>query len=321
MADKPALLPAYLIVGPDELKRKQALARLRARVDGPFSAFNLEEIVAGGDTDVVSVLASLNTLPMGGDRRVVVIENAEKLPKAVSEAIVEYLGNPNESCTLALVAATLAKTTRLYKAVAKVGPRTVIECAAKKGRDLPPYVQKLARAHGVAIDDDAVRELVARAGESTTMLDTQISSLAALMGGSGTITCELVEKNVARVVEVKPWEFLSRLASRDAVRALQLYPLLKGSPIGLLSLIVGRLREIVCARCLVARGQRADLVAALGKREEWQVKDHVAWARRYADGELEGLLSECARAERALKSGSDADAVLVPLIARICGAR
>ena len=54
MADKPALLPAYLIVGPDELKRKQALARLRARVDGPFSAFNLEEIVAGGDTDVVS---------------------------------------------------------------------------------------------------------------------------------------------------------------------------------------------------------------------------------------------------------------------------
>ena len=321
MAEKPELLPAYLIVGPDDLKRRQSLVRLRARVEGPFAAFNLDEMVASGDMDPADVLASLNTLPMGGDRRVVVIEAAEKLPKAVSEAIVGYLDNPNEACTLALVAEKLARNTRLYKAVAKVGERSVIECAAKKGRDLPPYVQKLARAHGVAIDDDAVRELVARAGESTTMLDTQISSLAALMGGSGTITCELVEKNVARVVEVKPWEFLSRLASRDAARALQLYPLLKGSPIGLLSLIVGRLREIVCARCLAARGQRAELVSALGKREEWQVKDHVAWARRYTDGELEDLLSECARAERALKSGSDADAVLVPLIARICGAR
>ena len=138
MADKPALLAAYLIVGPDELKRKQALARLKARVDGPFSAFNLEELVASGDLEPVGVLASLNTLPMGGDRRVVVIENAEKLPKPVSEAIVGYLENPNPSCTLALVAATLAKTTRLYKAVAKVGPRTVIDCAARKGRDLPP---------------------------------------------------------------------------------------------------------------------------------------------------------------------------------------
>ena len=68
MPEKPALLPAYLIVGPDELKRSQAVARLRARVDGPFAAFNLEEIQATGDLDEVSVLASLNTLPMGGDR-------------------------------------------------------------------------------------------------------------------------------------------------------------------------------------------------------------------------------------------------------------
>ena len=229
MAEKPALLPAYLIVGPDELKRKQAVARLRARVEGPFSAFNLEELVAGGDLEPVAVLASLNTLPMGGDRRVVVVESAEKLPKAVSEAIVDYLKDPNQSCTLALVAATLAKSTRLYKAVAKVGPRSVIECAAKKGRDLPPYVQKLASAHGVAMAPDAARELVARVGESTTMLDTQVATLAALLGGAGTITLPFVEKNVARVAEVKPWEFLDRLSERDAHRALALYRLLDGS--------------------------------------------------------------------------------------------
>ena len=319
MAEKNELLPAYLIVGPDELKRRQALTRLKARVDGPFSAFNLEEVVATGDLEPEDVIASLNTLPMGGDRRIVVIENGDKLPKAVSEALVTYLADPNPSCTLALVAEKLAKNTRLYKALARVGKKAVIECALKKGRDLPPYVQKLAAAHGVSIGVDAARELVARAGESTTMLDTQIASLAALLGGSGTITREFVEANVARVVEVKPWEFLNCLAGRDAARALSLYRLLDGSALGLLSLITGRLREIVCARSLVARGQRHELMSALGKREEWQVKDHVAWARRYADGELEHLLAECAEAERALKSGADGDAVLVPLIARICG--
>lgn len=320
MSDKPALLPAYLIVGPDELKRKQALARLRSRVDGPFSAFNLEEIVAGGDTDAVSVLASLNTLPMGGDRRVVVIESAEKLPKAVSEAIVDYLGNPNESCTLALVAATLAKTTRLYKAVAKLGARTVIECAAKKGRDLPPYVQKLASAHGVSIAADAARELVARVGESTTMLDTQIGSLAALMGGTGTITTRFVEENVARVAEVKPWEFLDRLSERDAHRALALYRLLDGSALGLLSLVTGRFRELVCARSLGARGQ-AQAVAGELKKQDWQVRNYARWARGFADGELEHLLGECARVERALKSGADEKTEMVRLIVLACGAR
>ena len=319
MAEKPALLPAYLIVGPDELKRKQAVARLRARVEGPFSAFNLEELVAGGDLEPVAVLASLNTLPMGGDRRVVVIENAEKLPKAVSEAIVDYLKDPNQSCTLALVATTLAKTTRLYKAVAKVGQRSVVECAAKKGRDLPPYVQKLASAHGVGMAPDAARELVARVGDSTTMLDTQVATLAALLGGSGTITLPFVEKNVARVAEVKPWEFLDRLSERDAHRALALYRLLDGSALGLLSLVTGRLRELVCSRALYGRGQAQNLATEL-KKQEWQVRNYVRWARAFSDGELERLLGECARTERALKSGADADTEMVRLFALVCGA-
>lgn len=319
MADKPALLPAYLIVGPDELKRKQAVARLRSRVDGPFAAFNLEELVASADLDPVGVLASLNTMPMGGERRVVVIESADKLPKAVSEAIVGYLANPNESCTLALVATTLAKTTRLYKAVAKVGAKAVIECAAKKARDLPPYVQKLASAHGVTMDADAARELVSRVGDSTTMLDTQVATLAALLGGSGCVTRAFVEENVARVAEVKPWDFLDRVSERDAHRSLALLRLLEGSPLGLLSLVTSRLRELLCARCLAERGQ-AHAVASELRKADWQVRNHVRWARGFGDGELERLLVECCRVERALKSGADADTEMTRLVVRICSA-
>ena len=320
MAEKGELLPAYLIVGPDELKRNQAVARLRARVDGPFAMFNLEEVVASADLEPVELLSSLNTLPMGGERRVVVVEAAEKLPKATSEAVIDYLERPNESCTLALVATTLAKSTRLYKAVAKVGARSVIECAAKKGRDLPPYVQKLAASHGVTIGVDAARELVARVGDSTTMLDTQIRSLAALLGGSGAITTDFVEANVARVAEVKPWEFLDRLAARDAHRALALYRLLDGSALGLLSLVATRLRELVCARSLDARGSASALASELGK-QDWQVKNYVRWSRAFGDGELESLLDACARAERALKSGADEQAEMVRLITRVCGVR
>ena len=237
----------------------------------------------------------------------------------VSEALIDYLASPNESCTLALVAASLAKSTRLYKAVAKVGPRSVIECAAKKGRDLPPYVQKLAASHGVSISVDAARELVARVGESTTMLDTQLATLAALLGGAGTITQEFVEANVARVAEVKPWEFLDRLSARDAHRSLALYHLLDGSALGLLSLVCGRLRELICARSLAARGASPSLADELGK-QEWQVRNHARWARAFSDGELEALLAECARVERALKSGADEQTEMVRLIAHICGA-
>ena len=275
MAGATRLLLAYLVVGPDELKRKQTVTRLRAHVEGPFADFNLEELVASADMEPVGVLSSLNTLPMGGDLRVVIIENAGKLPKPVSEAVIEYLKAPNESCTLLLVAETLAKSTRLYKAVAKVGPRSVIECGAPKRRDLTPYVQKLAAAHGVGIDADAASELVSRVGESTTMLDNQLSALSALLGGQGQLTRAFVEQNVARTAEVKPWEFLDRIAERDARRSFELLALLRGnSAIGLLSLVTGRIRELICARALMARGDARGIAAALGKAD-WQVRGHA----------------------------------------------
>ena len=48
------------------------------------------------------------------------------------------------------------------------------------------------------------------------MLDTQLRTLSALKGGQGQVTLADVERNVARVAEVKPWEFLDRLSERDA---------------------------------------------------------------------------------------------------------
>ncbi len=320
MAQTPQLLAAYLAVGPDELKRKEAVSRLKAKVAGPFEAFNLEEIEPSPELEPTQVLSSLNSLPMGGDYRVVVIENAEKLAKPVSEAVIKYLDDPNPACVLCLTATTLAKTTRLYKAVAKVGAKSIIDCSAKKGRDLVPYVQKLARAHNLTISVDAASELTARVGESSSMLDTQLAGLSALLGGGGNVSREFVEANVARIVEVKPWEFLDRLSQRDLERSLQLLRLLEGnSAIGLVSLVTGRVRELICARSLNARRESGRLAAELGKKD-WQVRNLGRWAGNFRDGELESLLAECTEADASLKSGAEESIVLARLVARMCGA-
>ena len=316
MAGVTRLLPAYLVVGPDELKRKQAVTRLRAHVEGPFADFNLEELVASADMEPVGVLSSLNTLPMGGDLRVVIIENAGKLPKPVSEAVIEYLKAPNESCTLLLVVS-------LSPALAPIGcgrsvPGPSSSAVPPSGVTSRPTCRSSRR---VGIDADAASELVSRVGESTTMLDNQLSALSALLGGQGQLTRAFVEQNVARTAEVKPWEFLDRIAERDARRSFELFALLRGnSAIGLLSLVTGRIRELICARALMARGDARGIAAALGKAD-WQVRGHARNAGRFAEGELEGLLVECARADRALKTGADADATMAVLVAHICGVR
>ncbi|MBQ6491839.1 MAG: DNA polymerase III subunit delta, partial [Atopobiaceae bacterium] len=58
---------------------------------------------------------------------------------------------------------------------------------------------------------------------------------------------------------------------------------------------------------------------ALGK-QEWQVKNHLRWARGFSDGDLERALVEAAALERILKGTGDSDAAFVSYVARVCGA-
>ncbi len=312
------LLPAYLIVGTDELKRKEALKRLRGRLDEGFSTFNLDERSGSAVAEPGDLITSLNTLPIGDSFRLVIVEHAEKLPKSVSEALVAYLKSPNEECVLCLVAEKLAKNTRLYKAIAGVGPRTVIDCTPKKRWELAPSVIKMAARYGMGMDSTAADELISRVGESTTLLDAQVKVLSGYCQEAGHITCADVENHITRTADVKPWDLLDALCERNARKALSLYRLmLKPSQIALLSFLVGRIRELICAKSLDARGEGASLASALG-RQSWQVKNYGRWARAFAPGELERLLARCAKAERAMKTGADQDIVFVGLMLEVC---
>ncbi|MBR3235567.1 MAG: DNA polymerase III subunit delta [Atopobiaceae bacterium] len=313
------LLPAYLVVGTDELKAKEVVARLRKRLEPGFEAFNLDERTVTSDLEAQDLLASLNTLPFGSGFRLVIVMGADHMAKPVSEAIVAYLSDPNPASVLCLVAEKLAKTTRLYKAVAKLGSKAIIDCSPAKRWDLPKKMARMAQKHGMRIDESASTELIARVGESTTMLDQQIATLSELCRNAGVITRADVERYVTRTAEVKPWDFLDAMSERNAGRALELYQLMQNpSEIALVSMLVGRIRELVCAQSLAARGQSGSLASTLGK-QAWQVKSHTRWASRFAAGELSRSLAACATCDQALKSGADPRTTFIKLILAVCG--
>ena len=150
------------------------------------------------------------------------------------------------------------------------------------------------------------------------MLDRQLSTLTELCGGTGRITVADVEAYVTRTAEVKPWEFLDKVAAGDVVRALELYRHMQNpSHIALLSLLTRRVRELICARSFMDRGQTAHIASELG-RQEWQVRSVVQSARRFTAEQLSQCLMRCAQCERELKSGSDAETSFVGLVLFIC---
>ena len=307
---KAQLLPAYLIVGEDTLKAEEALRRLTDRVaqEGDLD-FNREVFDGAQGAEGQAIVEAANTLPFLSDLRLVVVKNAEKLPKESSELLVSYLADPNPTTVMALVAGKLAKNTRLYKAAAKVGPRSVIDCTPKKGKKLPQLVQKMAETHGTSLDWQAAEQLVERVGTDTVQLDAEVKKLSdvVIARGGTAIGVDDVEHLVTRVADVKPWDLTAALAQRDAHRC---------------ALLISRIRELIVTKALEQRGEGYQLVEQIRKVnprvQDWQLRDHRRWAARFTSRELRQALEDAAEAERQMKTGADAQTVFELWVLGVC---
>ena len=72
--------PLYLIVGDDDAEMSQLAADLAAVVEDELRAFNFERLYAGEKAaSPEAIVQSARTLPMMGDRRVIVVLRAEKI--------------------------------------------------------------------------------------------------------------------------------------------------------------------------------------------------------------------------------------------------
>lgn len=303
------ILPAYLVVGDDALKKEAVLRRMRMRLeklgDLSFNADSFEGEHATGK-DIVTACC---TLPFASEKRLVVVSDVEKLKKQDSEELVAYLADPAPTCVLMLLAEKLAKSTRLYKAVAGVGGRSIIDCARPGKRDMAAHVRNMAPAHGIALTDGAAAALVELLGEDTVRVDNELKKIALSGSGSAAVTEEDVRRIVSREAEAKPWDLTDAFAARDLSRALTVRAHMpSASPYSLLGMCVARLRELICAEAVLRQGGGAAQIAAELKLPDWKVRNHATWARRFRSGELKGALASALACEREMKSGADPDA-------------
>lgn len=315
------LKPIYLILSEQEFLVQQALVRLKKRVgevaDLDFNMETFEGESASGD----SIVVACNTLPFASDHRLVIVRNADKLSKDAADAITAYAADPAPTCVLALSAAKLAKNTRLYKAIDRLGG--VLERKTPRGAEFLRGVTSIVGDRGKRIAPDAVEAFVAATGEDLRKVNAELDKLVSYIGTRDEITRADVDAVVANTAKTKIWEFTEALADRDCAMALRLSGALIGdgeSVFGLHAMALRTLRDLIAARSSADRGAGgvSDLSRLLG-RPEWQLKRLPRQARAFTGDELVGLLRAAADTEREMKTSRDARLALERWIVKVCG--
>jgi DNA polymerase III subunit delta len=256
--DRPRIHALYVVHGDEDLLRRLVLRAIRNAVlgggegdaDFGFSAH------AGDKATLAAVVDEWQTVPFFGERRLVVVDNADPFVTKYRAALEKVIGDLPSTGTLVLDVKTWPSTTRLAKMVHK---DATIECKAPPPYKMPQWCVKWTAAqHGKQLTLPAAELLVDLVGPEMGLLDQELLKLTLYIGERKRIEQDDVDTLVGRSRTENTWKIFDAIGAGKSVEALTLLDRLLDQgedPMRLLGAFSMQLRRLAQAARLATLGQ------------------------------------------------------------------
>jgi DNA polymerase-3 subunit delta len=248
------LAPVYLLYGEDNRRIEGVVDAIEATIDPADQPFAVERMYAAEERAFpVDIAAAARSLPMLGDRRIVIVLRAERFlkPKRAKAAadddaaeagsdeemadlqpLEEYLESPVPSTTLVFVATEIDRGRRFTKRL--MSAAAIAEYSMGPADAKAPGAAREVRAAAMAIVQEEVAKskrtiepagvqlLVQRAGADVSQLRGDLERLLLYTEGQSKISAEDVSEIISSDVAVEDeWAVVNAIAAGDAARALR----------------------------------------------------------------------------------------------------
>jgi DNA polymerase-3 subunit delta len=254
-AGKKPPLPVYIVHGDEDFLKRQVVQTLRKIVlggeEGDFGLTTLE----GDETTLAEVRDELHTLPLLGNSRLVVIENADPFVTEYRAALEELVTEKPARGVLVLLVASWPSTTRLAKLL---GSDASIVCKAPPVSRLAQWCVSWAAArHGKELTPAAARLLLDLAGSAMGQLEQELAKLASYVGEARSIDEADVDRLVGNSQAQNTWKILDAITGGQPGQGLAILDRLleQGEdPIRILGAFSFQLRRLAQASRLAQQG-------------------------------------------------------------------
>lgn len=147
------------------------------------------------------------------------VRNAEVyITESKVAPLLPYLDDPNPTTLLILVASSVDRRLKFFKACQRAGE--IIECPGLTEREVEHWIAKEARNRHKTVHDDAVKEIVRRAGTHLGDVANALEVVSTYVGGEPQIRAEDVVAACADVAEEEVWALTDAIANSNMGRAL-----------------------------------------------------------------------------------------------------
>lgn len=312
----------FLIYGPDEYGRSEALAALKARVPAEVADLNITTL-DGRRATLDDLAAACEAMPFLADRRLVIVYDLLKHQKAGKDRddLRAYLERAPDACDLVFVESDdFDKRSSLFTFLKKHAE--VRECVPLEGADLLRWLHDRARSLGVTLDKDAAQRLTLLAGNDGRLLVTELTKLATFVGRGGRITVREVDLLVADTQEQNLFAFIDELSARRRSAALTaLRRLLDDGQAAqyILFMMARQVRILLGVKDLSAQRLRPDDIAAQLGQKPFVIRKAIEQARGFSHADLRRLHQRLLELDHASKTGrAEIEAGLELIVADMC---
>jgi DNA polymerase III subunit delta len=217
--ERPRIQRLFVVHGDEDFLRRLVIQAIRHAVLGEGGGEDgLSFSVHSGETATfAAVMDELQTVPFFGERRLVVVDDADPFVTEHRGALEKAIGRLPSSGVLVLSVKTWPSTTRLAKMVDAAG---TIACKAPHPNQLPAWCVKEAARQQKQLTRPAADLLVDLVGPEMGLLDQELLKLAIYVGAKERIDVEDVDKLVGRSREEKTWIIFEAICAGDPAQAL-----------------------------------------------------------------------------------------------------
>lgn len=277
--------PVYVLMGDEPFFIDQITDLLLENVlDESERDFN-QVMLYGADIDAVTIINAARRFPMMSKYQLIVVREAQLVRDI--EVLANYVKKPLMSTVLVLnyKYKTLDRRKSLATATDKVG--VLFESKKIPDYKMPAFITSLMQQRSIGVDGKAAQMLADFLGNNLSRLSKELDKLVLLLpeNGAKRITPELVEQNVGISKEYNNFELLKAIATKDVLKANRIAQYFeknpKNNPIqATLPVLFNYFSNLLI--CYYAKDRSENgLMAALGLRGAFQVKDYVLGMRNY----------------------------------------
>lgn len=207
--------PCYLIQGEDILLYDKALELIKKACNVQLEEFNylsFDDDTFNGD----AVINSCETLPIGSDKKIVLLKNITKLNKDFEKKLKDYLKKPVLSTCLVI-----------FDFFNKFDFIISEKISAKRLDDvsLKEIISSELHSHGKTITPDACQNLIEACCNYYSLIKNELDKLSSC--NDDEITQKTIDKLVCKETEFTVFELTDALSRRDSKKAVELLNLME----------------------------------------------------------------------------------------------